>query len=128
MEEIQVETETKEASNIKNPEKANENLNFKKIAKSVTKGNYNIVKQEVNSIIRKIEKKGNIDEVKKNINRVQQQKLTSLLKNVILTVNKTNSLLQDGLKEIATTKNNSVSDIAIGLQNQGKLKVAIEME
>jgi len=127
MEEIQVETETKEASNIKNPEKANENLNFKKIAKSVTKGNYNIVKQEVNSIIRKIEKKGNIDEVKKNINRVQQQKLTSLLKNVILTVNKTNSLLQDGLKEIATTKNNSVSDIAIGLQNQGKLKVTIEI-
>lgn len=127
MEEIQVETETKEASNIKNPEKANENLNFKKIAKSVTKGNYNIVKQEVNSIIRKIEKKGNIDEVKKNINRVQQQKLTSLLKNVILTVNKTNSLLQDGLKEIATTKNNSVSDIAIGLQSQGKLKVTIEI-
>ena len=125
---IERETPTgKAAPNPKNQAKTKNNLNVDKLTKSFQERNLSIVKKEVKTLVETIEKKEKPDGAEKAMNKVQQQKLVSLLQNVISTVNNTNSLLKDGLKEIATTKNNSISDIAIGLQHQGKLKVTIEI-
>lgn len=125
---IERETPTgKAAPNPKNSIKA-ENISTKKLAESIVERDLDIVKKEVNTIVKMIEKKERLDKAEKAMNKIQQQKLTSLLEDVFAKVNKINSQLTKGLEKIAETKNNSISDIAINLQNQGKLKVAIEME